>query len=373
MNHDDQTRRVQELTDQGWGARKIAKALGLTIWAVRRLRGWKRPGRGKGGAPPAHPTIQAMQRVRGASEPPAAPDAPLVRGLGPGEEESRAELWAGLEKLQQKVQARRERRADQRLIYRPDYYAIAFLSDTHFGSPHTDYMALKRDAEIIRDTPGMRAWFHGDGIDNYIVPKLLGKQREQGMPHSREVRAFCSWLEMILEKLDLVVAGNHDNWTIKASGIDVVREVVKRAHILYHPQQVFVKVCFGDVEQSRVMRRVLVRHKWRFNSVFNPTHGLEVGWDRGDYDYDWAIGGHTHIATLCRPFYRHGRMRSAILTGTYKLDDDFGEEVGFAGSQGRGCGAMILYPDGRELFVEDLETAAEFLAYLRSRERRTYR
>jgi hypothetical protein len=90
-----------------------------------------------------------------------------------------------------------------------------------------------------------------------------------------------------------------------------------------------------------------------------------VGWDRGDIDYDWAVGGHTHIGTYCRPFHRHGKRRYAILTGTYKIHDSFGEELNFPSPKDSGCGAMVLHPDGRQWFFEKLHEAAEFLAFLR--------
>jgi len=99
--------------------------------------------------------------------------------------------------------------------------------------------------------------------------------------------------------------------------------------------------------------------------VFNVTHGLEVSWERMGLDYVWSIGGHTHIATVCRPFLRHGILRHAILIGTYKLADQYAAELGFAPSHGSGSGAMVLHPDGRQWWFDKLSEASSFLAYLR--------
>ncbi|MFC2031600.1 hypothetical protein ACFLWA_12845, partial [Chloroflexota bacterium] len=75
-------------------------------------------------------------------------------------------------------------------------------------------------------------------------------------------------------------------------------------------------------------------------------------------------GGHTHTGTLGRPFIRQGKKRYAVLTGAYTIDNDFGRQLGMAETHGRGCGATIHYPDGSLLFMDDLETAADFLQYL---------
>jgi hypothetical protein len=241
--------------------------------------------------------------------------------------------------------------------------AVAFLSDLHTGSAGTDYRAMRADAETVRDTPGMYAVFHGDGTDNWIVGKLTGLQRGQALDGDDEWEVFAAWVAMVAPKLLCVVSGNHDLWTLKMAGVDRLGELVRGLRVIYRQHEAAFTLAHGPTA-----RRVKVRHKWRGSSLYNPTHGLEVGWDRGDDDFDWSVGGHTHIATLIRPFYRHDRPRFAILTGTYKQADAFGQELGFPRPKGRGCGAMVLHPDGRQWPFTELDEAADFLAWLREKE-----
>lgn len=240
-------------------------------------------------------------------------------------------------------------------------FAIAVLSDLHFGNQHTDYRAIRNDAMIIKETDGMYAGFHGDGVDNFIIGKLNALERNQDMTLDSEWQLFESWLEMLAGKLLYVVSGNHDNWTIKTSGFDRVRNALKGTLLLYDTDEVIF-----DLDTGVKTWRVKVRHKWKGNSIFNPTHGIEVSWQRGGHNFDIGIGGHTHIDTVCRPFLRHGKRMYAILTGTYKRYDSYAREIGFAPTHGRGSGCMVFDAKGNMQFFEDLESGARYLEYLQS-------
>jgi hypothetical protein len=95
---------------------------------------------------------------------------------------------------------------------------------------------------------------------------------------------------------------------------------------------------------------------------------MEVAWDRGDDDFDVAVGFHTHSGTLVREFFKHGKRRYAVQMGAYKVRDKFGDELGFTSVKNTGAGAMVATPEGDVSFFQDLETAAEFLTYLRERQ-----
>jgi hypothetical protein len=262
--------------------------------------------------------------------------------------------------------ARQDRRAAAKgtgvpaIALPPEPSLIAFPSDLHIGSADVDYRSLLADTELIAETPGAHAVFVGDGTDNWIIGKLVAQQRHQTMPYDEEVELFADWLRRISPKLRVVVSGNHDLWTHKIAGLDPLKDFAGTINALYGRHHVVF-----DLQIGSYTRRVLVRHKWRGSSVFNPTHGLEVGWERGDIPYDWAVGGHTHVGTLLRAFDRHDKRRYAILIGTYKLSDAYGDELGLPSPKGRGCGAMVVHPDGRQWWMEELREGVEFLAFLR--------
>ena len=289
-------------------------------------------------------------------------ESPTIRGAEPltYSPEYAAQLWTAAAGVHAEVRRAHQEKRQQSIDLGKLPTAIAWLSDLHVGSTGTDYDAIWNDTQIIASTPGMYAAFHGDGIDNWIVGKLQAIQRGQAVNHAQELIMFRYWLEAIHEKLLLVVSGNHDNWTKKMSGLDVIPSLLGETHVLYDPYETRVTITCGDGSWD-----VLVRHQWKWSSVFNPTHGIEVGYDRMTDPFDIGIGGHTHIGTLMRPFYRHGKERLAVLTGAYKRIDPFSKEVGFAETRSNGCGAIIFLPDGNLWYNSNLAVAAEYLKYLR--------
>jgi predicted MPP superfamily phosphohydrolase len=248
------------------------------------------------------------------------------------------------------------KRLDIPQIYLPNRpFAIVFLSDLHIGSSGVDYRQAKTDAETVKNTPNMYAVFHGDGIDNWIIPKMAGLQRGQLIPFDREIALFKAWLCTLDEKLIAVVAGNHDNWTTRMSGIDWLKDVVAPT-ALYNSQEMIFDLNFGDNSI-----RICVRHKWRGTSIHNPTHGIERA--SKDIDADVYVGGHTHIGTLFRSFVVRQKYRIAVLTGTYKQNDSYALELNVPECMHPGSGAVIIDTDGSMTWTQNIQEAARYVAF----------
>lgn len=270
------------------------------------------------------------------------------------------EIMPYLEKIGQRALGKNQRERTQKIKvkgFAP--FAIVMLSDVH-GGGKTDYTKLREDIDIIRNEERMYAILAGDETDNFIMGKLMSIQKEQPTTFDMEFRFLKWYLESLQDSLIAVCSGNHNNWSRKLSGIDTMRELLQGVPSLYDTDQVvFDLEYFGGMAH-----KYMVRHKYRHSSIFNPTHGQEVFWERGGVDFDVSIGGHTHVATLCRPFVKHDKKRFAVLLGTYKVRDGYQREIGFAPtySKSRGSGALVYHPDGRDpMWCDDLSTARDLL------------
>lgn len=244
-------------------------------------------------------------------------------------------------------------------------FGIVFISDIHFGGSGVDYLQIKKDTDVILNTPGLYAVSHGDFLDNFVIGKLMGLQKNQMVDFNTELALAKHWLKSIEPKLIALVSGNHDLWTLKLSGMDFVKSIFDaNIKFIYDEYQVVLNLMFGD-EQTKVVK---IRHQWKGSSVTNPTYGIENSWDKGGNDFDIGVGGHTHIATLFRPFIKHNKMRYAVLTGTYKTSDVYQKELGVAPTFANGgSGAIIFYPDGKMAHFDDLQIAADFLTWIRNK------
>jgi len=285
---------------------------------------------------------------------------PVTIGVVPSDSDlDPREILEKAKREQEKCRALTKKRQEQYVILPGTLpVGLGILADWHLGGSGVDYVGLEADVNTIAETEGMYGLYNGDGIDNWIASRLMWLQREQIMRHQEE----WALLEYFLLRAKLVVAvsGNHENWTYLMAGSDRLRECLKHTRVLYDRHEVVFKLQLSGAEWV-----VKARHKWRGTSVVNDTHGIEVGWQRGTGEFDIGIGSHTHRGTLIRPFIRHHEKKYAVLTGTYKSEDEYGRALGFSKSHGSGCGALILFPDGRLFACEDLRTAAEFLTFAR--------
>jgi predicted phosphodiesterase len=265
--------------------------------------------------------------------------------------------------LGKRAQDKMQAKAGQTITVNKLPFMLCLMSDIH-GGAKCDYETIASDVKIIRDTEDCYCIVAGDVTDNFIIGSLSQIQKAQPTTHENEI-AFSKWFcDMIKDKLLAWISGNHDNWTYKVSGIDPYKYYLKTSGCLYDRNEVIF-----DLINDGVKERWIVRHKWKSGSIFNPTHGIEVGWERNGEDFDVGVGGHTHIATLHREFIKHDIKRSAIILGTYKLLDEFGKEIGFANthSGSKGSGAFVYDKKFKRKWFDNLPEAVEYLEYLKKK------
>ncbi len=286
-------------------------------------------------------------------------DKPIIEGITADENtDFEKEILPYLMHIGDKAKDKTEKEKEQIIDMGDKPFAIAILSDVH-GGAKADYKAIKDDLDIIESNDRLFAITAGDLTDNYIIGKLQSIQKHQSTTFDMETRFLRWFFEKLKGSLIAVCSGNHDNWTTKLTAIDPTKELIKGVKCLYDSTQVQFTLKYGKYKH-----KYMVRHKYKHSSIFNPSHGMEVFWERGTNEYDVAIAGHTHIATLCRPFIKHDKERFAVLLGTYKMRDEFGRECGFADthSESTGSGAMCYNPKtGQVHWTRDLQTASDLI------------
>ena len=237
--------------------------------------------------------------------------------------------------------------------------AIGAISDEHIGGV-CEYDAMKETARIVKETEGFFSIHAGDGMDNHI--KIFSAVLASDMKPSKQLALYEHYLSMFGEESILcLLSGNHDLWTKKVAGIDCIKALAASKKILYHPEELRLIIELGDQEY-----RFLVRHKARFNSVFNKAHSHAQNWRLGDWNFDVAIFAHTH-SHVCSSFDGHGLPRWAMRPASFQVYSSYAEEEGFHGTRDVRCPAVILYPDRREIEgIQTIGKAARWLEVERS-------
>ena len=329
---------------------KVGETVGLTGRAAK-SRSWRWEN-----APEHQAEAAAMKRRD-------APKLTRSEGVSAGDTPgfSEEEIVARAIRVYATVEQQASRRSNQRLEFDHGPVALVLLADTHLGDSGVDYQRVFDEAQTVAETPGMYAVLAGDVLNNFVVGKLRQARDDAQMSIPEEWALVRHFLRIISGKLVAVVSGNHDHWTKLLAGVDYFRDVVadQRRDVLYDAHDVFVTVAVGGWEVP-----TRIRHRWRGNSIYNPTHGIErsVKFDRR---FLIGMGAHTHVSGLTRSFNVEGNTGIALLAGSYKRVDSFARRQGFPMANQSTAVTVVLDEETESLTgYDNLEAAARYMRLL---------
>lgn len=224
--------------------------------------------------------------------------------------------------------------------------AIAFLSDLHVGNGGVDYELLRETGEIIKNHPLAYCITGGDITDSLFFDygeEILNMQEQYVY-----MNKFLSWIGS--ENILAGIAGNHESWARK-SGVSNYIEFSE------HTKRPLLRgVSFVDLRVNGVPYRLLVAHKFRGESMYNPTH-QQNRVNRELQGADIIMAAHTHKAgesTIYQPEYGGGARKVVLVNGkTFKKLDAYGKDQGYTPVTGEqvGCNWIILNHDKKMIRV----------------------
>lgn len=245
--------------------------------------------------------------------------------------------------------------------------AVAFTGDWHCGAGGVEYGLLRRDLDLIRDTPGLYAVLMGDALEGVsthskAAPALYSGLFSDGRFQEkyvvmRAVTCAGKWLAML--------SGNHDEWIYKNAGIsrmDQLAAKVGAPHFGEGGGTVVVRV--GGQEYV-----IGVRHNAPGNSRLNTSNPIRRLFD------DWPEWENAHILCIAHFHYNDLHVQSRkgghpvtyLRSGTYKLHDSYAKAGGFTPEYG--VPMVVLKPDTHEVVAwrgNQFLEGVEYLTWLRA-------
>lgn len=168
---------------------------------------------------------------------------------------------------------------------------IALMGDPHIDDPGCNIPLLRRDVEIIKETPGCYALNVGDYTNNWVgrLARLFGNQELSQASARRLVEWFLlesgmTWLAVIL--------GNHDEWN---EGGEIIRRMcASHVQIPVHDWQAKIELVFPNKEVCRIN----AAHDFKGRSMYTPLHGLkrETIWHQDGAHL--MVAGHIHFGGI---------------------------------------------------------------------------
>jgi len=239
--------------------------------------------------------------------------------------------------------------------------AIAFLSDLHIGNAGIDYDLLKKTGEVIREHPLAYCITGGDITDSLFFDygeEILNMQEQYVY-----MNKLLSWIGS--DNILAGIQGNHESWTRKSG-------VTNYIEFSNHTQRPLLRgVSFVDLTVGNIPYRLLMAHRFRGESMYNPTH-QESRANRELQGADIIMAAHTHKpgeSIIYQPEYGGGARKVALVNGkTFKSLDAYGKDQGFTPVTGEqlGCNWIILNHDKKMIRIasntdEMIETMSAYL------------
>ena len=235
-------------------------------------------------------------------------------------------------------------------------FGIVFVSDWHIGNKGTDHDRIMADIALINSCPQLGAFVGGDGVDNFVTPKLAHAARDEQVANpDQQWQMYRYAIEQIRPSLLAVGTGNHDAWTHAVAGINGVDAALRDIPIVNTGED-----CYIDLTIGTQLYTIFRKHRPPSSSRKHRAAGAKMLYEVGRRTFDVGITEHLHVPSITvEP--RHGAMRYFITTGSYKVHDGHATEFGFFDSS-IGTPVIIFYPDGRKIvpFME-IEDAIAFL------------
>lgn len=274
------------------------------------------------------------------------------------------ELTAAKSCIEQKASGHKENPV--LFIPESEWFAIVFSSDWHIGSFWTQLLTIRREAEIINQTPGMYCIFLGDMTDNAIPsgphPALIN---EQNMPPSMQRATGERIARLLASKMKLMIPGCHDIWSRKSDDNEFIQKVAEIARAKYSMGDTkFYLSCDGGVRWCGY-----ISHKPRGHSVYNDLHPCVAVAQRYCQEAEIIAIAHEHILATGVQMVG-GTMRFMARTSTRKHFDAYGSSLGTQGKRTEGMDVPVLIMHGsrkQAFWIRGIERSAIFLTAIRER------
>jgi hypothetical protein len=198
------------------------------------------------------------------------------------------------------------------------YIILMFLADLHIGSIAADYKLLQYFTDYILSNPNIRVILAGDMIDNFVNFRNVLAMHQQILSPAEQDSYFESWLKELNQNNQILLGtwGNHEEFEERVSG----RNIIKR--ILQHNVIYMNGICSANLTINGIMHELAGTHKTRYNSSFNPLHGL-MQMSRNELpEADIYFAGDTHNAAIGQ-FFIQGKTQTFIKMGTLKTNDGY--------------------------------------------------
>jgi len=236
---------------------------------------------------------------------------------------------------------------------------VVFSGDWHIEGSNCDIKKLEKDIQDIGKIPNLYFCFMGDGCDNF-VGNLATSQFDTVFPPRIARHLFFLFLYSIQTKLIALLSGDHEWFSLHIDDFDMMSDYAKRLKIAYLGPGGMIELQVGKIKYF-----IQVRHRYRYNSSYNPLHTCRQFLRFEDSLPDAVFIAHNHINAIGLEEFL-GKIRLFGRTGTYKIGDRYAQRKSYLPKKSvTNLPVALFCAEKKEMRIaSSIEEAKEYLEFL---------
>lgn len=148
-----------------------------------------------------------------------------------------------------------------------DYIAILVISDLHFGNANVNMDFVDRLLDFVKNYERAYCVLNGDLIDNWVMLSPKGGKYEQTLKPEYQSKIVTYKLQPIKDKILALISGNHEDRSERQGDKNPSKTMAEKLNVAYLGAGGRLNLNFNNI-----LYKMHVRHRFRYNSSFNPCH-----------------------------------------------------------------------------------------------------
>jgi len=236
-----------------------------------------------------------------------------------------------------------------------EWFPLVGLSDLHIGHKNTDYDYINSLFDFVADHRRVHCFVNGDLIENWVRASPDAGGWDETLPPKYQRKLARHKLSKIESKILFLISGNHEWRSAKQGEVPMLEAIAEDMNIPYlgHGGRI-------NLDINGIKYKVHARHKFRYESSFNPCHACGRLNEQLDSEADIVAIGHKHTPDIESRF-KAGKWRLYIRYGAALPSTNYEQYHGYSQTPLVAPTAML---SGQQKAMEGfkrLETVEKFL------------
>jgi len=236
-----------------------------------------------------------------------------------------------------------------------NWFPVIGLSDLHIGHKNTDYDYINKLFDFVADHKRAHCFINGDLIENWVRASPNAGGWDETLPPKYQRKLARHKLGKIKDKILFLIEGNHEWRSAKQGEQPMLEAIAEDMNIPYlgHGGRINLNI-------NGIKYKMHARHKFRYESSFNPCHACGRLNEQLDSEADLVAIGHKHTPNVENRF-KAGKWRLYIRYGAALPSTNYEQYAGYAQTPLVAPTAMLSGEQKAMEGFKRLETVEQFL------------